>query len=250
MLRKNIICVAMLASCVAMGCSLNLTGNVPDPNGTTTKTGGSAANGGGEPAAPASSATSDDAGPGTTEDAGASSKDAGSPPAACQPQMVAPSEVPAWRSPKAPLKGSCSASDVSELESITKTAQNYSQVYGDTNISNACRACAFSQLTDATWNTLVFDPKTGNGYWNLGACLASRSGGTAQCGQAAFYLETCSEISCSACTTTADYSACEASSTKTMCGNDATMYQSSCNSQQVSECGDTYLSSILAMCGS
>jgi hypothetical protein len=221
-----------------VGCTLNLTGDVPTGGGKTTET---ADDGGGA----SDAAIAIDAAPATQSDA--------STAPTCAPADVSPSSIPAWSSPRGVTRGACSAADLTEIESLSSSQTILaSDVIGDTRISSACRACAFSYKTDSQWQAYVFDPKTGDGFVNYGACVAAAPMGTKACGQAVQAYRQCVTIACATPSCGDNATACRGMVTSGTCAGESSEMTTACGSALANDdamCGDSLYTNVKYLCG-
>jgi hypothetical protein len=211
-------------------------GGGTQPDGGTASSGGSGGSSGGS-------------GSGSGSGGSGGSGSGGSTGGTC-PGTVLQSSLPAWKAPKTGTAGACNATDISALDAAAaKSGATYQDVYNSIT-STTCRACVFSNETDAQWQLVVWAPDyaSNQAVVNYGACYATGGGGTA-CGNADFQTETCLNLACPS--TCADVTTCQKTAATGTCATELNGLNSSCGTQTTtleSKC-DTFADAVNVVCG-
>ena len=214
-------------------------------NGTGTIAPGS----GGVPSRPPSSSSSSSTG-------GIAEADEPSEPVECPqdvPLTVADLDKEVGWKPGAQAQGSCTTTEITQIEANFKDTGVRTYFDLAKNVSDTCRACAFSKDSDATWAPIVGTAENNGetGFINYGACFGAIEGGT--CGKAIQYQMFCENVACGECTTTTSERAkCIAQSETAggMCESFVSTKTTSCPSWtlNVKSCGEIQ-TAIKTLCG-
>jgi hypothetical protein len=150
------------------------------------------------------------------------------------------------------MPGSCSATDLSTLETNMKDTSVKTYFDLGKNLSDSCVACAIGKDTDEHWPSIIgLDSTDGQtGFYNYGACFGDIEGEA--CGKALQYEQFCYNVACSQCakTSTERQTCVNAAGSDGMCKDFVATTKTACPNRTTTNktCG-TVLNGVKYLCG-